>query len=661
MSFANISFKNKVYLVLALPLISFLWVSMSSVIVNTITKNKMSELSDLTDLTIVYSDLVHELQKERGATAGFISSEGKEFSSMLKKQRSLTKQRVKQVNDFWEKSGEHNIKIMKLHAEIKRGLSEISTIRKEVDSLSISMEEALTYYTKLNYKLLSASGVISHLSTNAEISEHIIAYYNFVQAKERADIERAMLKGVFTVDKFSKGEFYKFVSLIYEQKTYLNNYTVFATTEQTKAFEILLQDEAFVVVNKLREVALDKWITGGFGVDATYWFEKATNRIQLLKKMEGELAGSAVQLAHDVRDKAHNDMIIAIVSKIVILFLVFFICSLVMKDLNRRIDDLTRVMKKVREDKDLSVRSLYTDKSELGKISSSLNKTLDNFGEALIEIKAISIALSDEAEETTQTCQYSFTTIEEQQSEISLVATAVEELSVTVKEVAANMQSSADVSKSTDEQAQVGLDTVQKSYQSIEILADEITNLAQQISRLHESSSNITNIVDVIKSIADQTNLLALNAAIEAARAGEQGRGFAVVADEVRTLAQRTQESTSEIESYISHLQDDANSAFNVIENSKMKASKAVENSKEVENSLKEITASVRHMFSLSDQVSAAVEEQSVVTQEVAKNVVNIKSKSLESVAGSKQILSTAEHQAQLAMSLQDTAKEFIL
>lgn len=661
MSFANTSFRNKVYLILALPLIGFLWMSISSVIVNTTTKNEMSELSNLTDLTIVYSNLVHELQKERGATAGFISSEGASFGSVLKKQRSLTENRINIVNDFWKKSGEHNSKIMDLHVEITNSLSEINGIRKKVDSLNISTTEAITYYTQLNHKLLSASGVISHLSTNAEISEHIIAYYNFLQAKERAGIERAVLSAVFATNKFSKAQYFKLVSLISEQKTYLNNFTVFATTEQTKAFETMLADDAFIEVKRLREIALDKSIEGDFDVDATYWFEKATNRIQLLKKMENELAGSSAQLAHDIKNTASSDMIKAIVSKVIMLVLVFFICSLVMKDLNRRIEDLTRVMSQVRENKDLSVRSMYIDKSELGQISSSLNETLDKFGEALIEIKAISIALSDEAEETTQTCHHSFKTIEAQQLEVSSVATAVEELTVTVKDVAMNMQSSSDVSKSTDEQAKKGLDTVQKSYQSIEILSDEITDLAKQISSLHESSSNITSIVDVIKSIADQTNLLALNAAIEAARAGEQGRGFAVVADEVRTLAQRTQESTSEIESYIANLQTDVNSAFNVIESSKEKASQAVENSKEVENSLKEITASVSHMFSFSDQVAAAVEEQSVVTQEVARNVINIEGQSLESVAASKQILSTAEHQAQLAMSLQDTAKEFIL
>ena len=300
-------------------------------------------------------------------------------------------------------------------------------------------------------------------------------------------------------------------------------------------------------------------------------------------------------------------------------------------------------MAQVRDDNDLTVSSPFEGSSELGKISTSLNKTLLQFSDVIKEISSSSHSLASAAEETSQTCEQNSKSLFEQQDDIGLIATAIEELSATVKEVAANTQNTATSAKEADEKTNEGLKTVQRSYHSIEVLASDIDGLATQISSLHESSKNITSVVDVIKSVAEQTNLLAWNAAIEAARAGEQGRGFAVVADEVRTLAQRTQESTVEIESFISSLQTDANAAFNVIESSQKKAEQAVESSKNVELVLEDITASVGTIFAMTDQIATAIEEQAVVTQDVVENVVAVEQKSMETTTGADQIAQTAK------------------
>lgn len=661
MFFTNISFRNKIFILLALPFIGFLWLSISSITTNVSMKNELTELAELTELSTIYSDVVHELQKERGATAGFIGSKGAVFGQILIKQRKLTDTKIALRQSSWQKNSEHNQQIVTLHRTINDRLSELSSIRSKVDAQKLSLKEALTYYTQLNAKLLNVSQVISHLSHDAEVTENIIAYYTFLQGKERAGIERAVMSNVFSTNAFSPALLVKFITLTSEQKTYFETFQVLASKENNQFFVSSMNNSAVDEVKKMRVLALSKSETGGFGIESTYWFEQATARIKQLKIVENQLSESVLTLANDHRDKASEAMFLAIVITLIIGIMVLIIGSFIIKDLDNRICDLLTVLCKVGKENNLTVRTKYDDKSELGQISHALNSTLEKFAGAITHISTESISLATEAEETAQTCEYSFKNIEQQQAEVMLVATAIEELSVTVKEVAENTQRAADVAKNTDEEAQQGLEVVKKSYHSIEDLAAEISDLAIKITSLHESSLNITNIVDVIKSVAGQTNLLALNAAIEAARAGEQGRGFAVVADEVRTLAQRTQDSTNEIENFISELQANANSAFGVIENSQIKATEAVKNSKSVEQTLSNITESVSHIFALTEQVAVAVEEQSVVTQEVAQNVVNIEGKSLESVTGSKQIVATAQHQALLAASLQDTANTFIV
>lgn len=352
-------------------------------------------------------------------------------------------------------------------------------------------------------------------------------------------------------------------------------------------------------------------------------------------------------------------MVWNIIASTLLVSLALIISFYVINDLTSRVRSLTEVLYKVRHENDLTVQSPHEGSSELGQISMSINKTLGSFSDVIRDISSSSMTLASAAEETAQTCEYNSKSLFDQQNGIALIATAIEELSATVREVAENTQNTANSAKNADEKAKSGLATTQKSYRSIESLAIEIDGLAKQINSLHASSKNITSVVDVIKSVAEQTNLLALNAAIEAARAGEQGRGFAVVADEVRTLAQRTQQSTSEIESFILSLQSDANSAYNVIETSQKKAAEAVENSKEVELILQEITVSVGDIFAMTDQIATAIEEQAVVTQDVAQNVVSVEEKSRETTTGANQISVTANEQARLAASLQEMASRF--
>ncbi|GAA6204111.1 methyl-accepting chemotaxis protein [Thalassotalea sp. SU-HH00458] len=657
MALSDVSFKNKILLLLALPLIGFVWLSISSISQSYYVNKEMAQLSQLTELSVTYSKLVHELQKERGMTAGFLGSNGSKFTSEIKSQRIETDNKHAITQQFLNKNEFEQAGVIQLNQHIQTELNQLNRIRQQVSSLNIAVGDAIGFYTGLNAKLLKVASLIAESSSDADVTKSITAYYNFLQGKERAGIERAVLSNTFAKDEFLPGMFVKFIALVTQQDTYFANFIAFSNAEEIALYEQKLAHSSVSEVDRIREVA--KKTQSNFSIDALYWFKQSTQRIGQLKQVEEGLTNRLLTMKKMKKTDAFNTLIINILFSFLLITFAAIISFFTIKDLSSRVSALTQVMTKVRVDNDLTARVDGESDSELGRIASGLNLTLSTFSGAINEISTSSLTLASAAEETSQTCEYNSASMLDQQERIGLIATAVEELSASVKEVASNTQLTADSARDADSQAQSGLAVVQQSYHSIEDLALEIDGLAKQITSLHESSKNITNVVDVIKSVAEQTNLLALNAAIEAARAGEQGRGFAVVADEVRTLAQRTQQSTAEIEGFITSLQSDANAAFNVIEHSQQKAADAVENSKNVEHTLEGISEAVSHIFTMTEQVATAIEEQSVVTEDVAQNVVSIEEKSTETTTGAAQIAATAKEQALLATTLQDIAKTF--
>ncbi len=225
-------------------------------------------------------------------------------------------------------------------------------------------------------------------------------------------------------------------------------------------------------------------------------------------------------------------------------------------------------------------------------------------------------------------------TIDSQHMETDLVATAVTEMSASIQEVAGNAQLTAESANRANTEVNNSKQVVNRTMEAIHTLADDVEQASEVIRKLNEDSDKISSVVSVISGIAEQTNLLALNAAIEAARAGEQGRGFAVVADEVRTLANRTHDSTREIQEMIEHLQAGASRAVGVMEKSRQQADSSVERGEEAVNSLNAISDAVATINDMSVQIAAAVKEQNAVAQEVSQNIINIQQSSEMSVEG---------------------------
>ncbi|WP_449434901.1 methyl-accepting chemotaxis protein [Pseudomonas putida] len=246
-----------------------------------------------------------------------------------------------------------------------------------------------------------------------------------------------------------------------------------------------------------------------------------------------------------------------------------------------------------------------------------------------------------------------------QRGEIEQVATAMNEMTATVQEVARHASQAARSADSTDQQALHGQQVVVRAVSAIDVVALDIEHAVQVMARLQDASKGINSVLGVIRGVAEQTNLLALNAAIEAARAGEQGRGFAVVADEVRTLSSRTQHSIGEIQAVIEQLQTDASEAAAVMQQSHARAQDSVDQAHQVTGALQEITRAVTSINDMNAQIASAAEEQSAVSDEINQNVVNINDVADRVTDSASQTAQASSQLARLAVELQGLVGQF--
>lgn len=310
-------------------------------------------------------------------------------------------------------------------------------------------------------------------------------------------------------------------------------------------------------------------------------------------------------------------------------------------------------------DGDLLAAVDYQGRDELGRVAAAFNAMRLRMHEMITQVANATGQLAAASEETTAVTVQTSDGIRRQQSETEQVAAAMNEMSATVQDVARNAASAAEAAHAADADAANGRKVLARTVEVINTLAREVENATGVIRSLQDDSNNIGSVLDVIRAIAEQTNLLALNAAIEAARAGEAGRGFAVVADEVRTLASRTQQSTSEIQAMIEKLQGGAANAVKVMETGHRQAGEGVTQVAEAGAALESILQAVTTINDMNAQIASAAEQQSAVAEEINRNIVTVSEIAEQTSVGSQQTAATSEELAQLAAQLQSLVGQF--
>jgi methyl-accepting chemotaxis protein len=269
------------------------------------------------------------------------------------------------------------------------------------------------------------------------------------------------------------------------------------------------------------------------------------------------------------------------------------------------------------------------------------------------------VQIASAAEELSAVTEQTSAGVNSQKVETDQVATAMNEMSATVAEVARNAEQASRAASDADLEARDGDKVVGEAIAQIERLASEVGRSADAMTQLEQESDKIGKVMDVIKAVAEQTNLLALNAAIEAARAGEAGRGFAVVADEVRGLAQRTQQSTEEIENLVAGLQNGTRQVSSIMLSSRELTVSSVQLSRKAGTSLGSITQTVSNIQAMNQQIAAAAEEQSAVAEEISRSIVNVRDVSEQTASASEETAASSVELARLGGQLQTMVSHF--
>lgn len=332
---------------------------------------------------------------------------------------------------------------------------------------------------------------------------------------------------------------------------------------------------------------------------------------------------------------------------------------LIIRSIIKPVQSITSVMVSIEQSKNLSMRCDESGDDELALVAKHFNRMVMTFQALIQQVNESVTAMNASCHDLSRNAITASEGVLRQVNETDMVATAVTEMGATIDEIAQNTELAATKASQTHDNAQAGQQGVEQTISKINLLAKQLTNSAAVVSELERDSVTIGSVLDVIRGIAEQTNLLALNAAIEAARAGEQGRGFAVVADEVRSLAMRTQSSTQQITTIISTLQERTRSIVELMKDSQLQGRQSAEQAAIAGEVLRQITSDVTNIMDMSTQIAAAIEEQSMVAAEVNKNVVVIRDIADESSQAAKENAAASEDVRIRAKALNEAVSQF--
>jgi methyl-accepting chemotaxis protein len=657
----NLRIAAKIALLLLIPLLSVIGYTLQNVRHAYDEWQSLATTESLMDVAIALGDLTHNLQIERGATAGFVQSKGAKFAADLPTYRANTDKQLQALQTLFAQAQQQGMP-EKLQQSLKttfQALQQLPATRAAATGLTIPAPEAAGYFTRSISTLLDNIPAITEQTGNLTLIKRMTAYLAFLHAKERTGQERALLVPVFTADSIEPAQYRAFIGHMAAQQAYLSIFTGYVSDDIRALYQQNSGNEAAQAVDAMRKRVIDNTATGQFGIEPTQWFKNITIKINDMHAVEAMLTQQIKTAANTLAQQAHRNMLFNGALSLLLLLAMLGLAWWMAQSIIQPINELRDSMLQIERDKDLTRQLAVHGDDEVAHVAEGFNRLISSVRHSVANASHSASQVLGLAATLASTSLQVAGNAGRQSEAASAMASAVEEMTVSIDQVADHSGEARDISSSNNQLATRGSEVILSVVQDMHSIADTVHQSSQIISNLGQQSDQIASIVLAIKEIADQTNLLALNAAIEAARAGEQGRGFAVVADEVRKLAERTAGATHQINSMIQAIQSGTRDAVASMEVGVQRVNQGVQLAEQAGDAIRQIQSGASQVGAAVTDISAALKEQSIASGEISRHVEQVAQMTEENTAAASNNASTARNLEQLATDLRRVVGQF--